>query len=196
MFVCFLFFSFLKTLLLHVLTGKCEFGLWGRWHSRGRLHCTDLYKLALCICVTCLCICVLFLCICVNCLCICVPWFCFWVSFYCCVVNTGDSWEAPLHCTNAKSSYKFCIECDCCLLCISWQTHPCICCVQEAPCWCGIVPYLWGAGWPWIKFCWPQEKNSLPHFDFHPPQVKINQVFIGLKWENFFLCKVSQYDFF
>ena len=69
--------------------------------------------------------------------------------------------------------------------------------IQEAPCWCGIVPYLWGVGWPWIKFCWPQErKNSLPHFDFHPPQVKINQVFIGMKWENFFLCKVSQYDFF
>ena len=80
---CF-FFSFLKTLLLYVLTGKCEFGLWGRWHTRGRLHCTDLSKSALCICVICLCISVICLCICVTLLCICVTflsigvhWFCF-----------------------------------------------------------------------------------------------------------------------
>ena len=119
------------------------------------------------------------------------------MSFYWCVVNTGDSREAPVHCIDATSSCKFCIRCVCCILCISWQTYPCICCVhtRNTLLMCDS-PVFVRSGWPWIKFCWPQgRKNSLPHFDFHPPQVKINQVFIGLKWENILLCKVSQSDF-
>ena len=84
----FCFFSFLKTLLLYVLTGKCEFGLWGRWHTRGRLHCTDLSKSALCICVICLCISVICLCISVICLCICVTLLCICVTF----LSIGVHW--------------------------------------------------------------------------------------------------------